>query len=291
MTSPFVRRRRLGAELRTLREQSGMTADELARRIYRSRMTISKLENARCRPDIGDIVKIMKILGVTGDRFDALFKIACDAAERGWWDNYGDAMGPRQRMYADLESGATSIRGYNQFGVPGILQTSEFSLALIELDKADGPLDYHPDRMMAARRQRQEIALGANGPSYELVLDEFVIRRLAVPASVMSRQLAYLIEKATNEPRLTVHVLPIDARVEGGFLARSTFSIYTFPDEQDPQVAVADTVNTDVAHTDEPEVARYVELYRRLRDASLSAVSSLTLLEQAAKRLSRLAES
>ncbi|MCP9954243.1 helix-turn-helix domain-containing protein [Actinomadura madurae] len=84
MTSPFVRRRRLGAELRTLREQSGMTADELARRIYRSRMTISKLENARCRPDIGDVVKIMKILGVTGDRFDALFKIACDAAERGW---------------------------------------------------------------------------------------------------------------------------------------------------------------------------------------------------------------
>lgn len=73
-----------GAELRTLREQSGMTADELARRIYRSRMTISKLENARCRPDIGDVVKIMKILGVTGDRFDALFKIACDAAERGW---------------------------------------------------------------------------------------------------------------------------------------------------------------------------------------------------------------
>lgn len=125
MTSPFVRRRRLGAELRTLREQSGMTADELARRIYRSRMTISKLENARCRPDIGDVVKIMKILGVTGDRFDALFKIACDAAERGWWDSYGDAMGPRQRIYADLESGAASIREYNQFTIPGTLQTPD----------------------------------------------------------------------------------------------------------------------------------------------------------------------
>jgi hypothetical protein len=171
------------------------------------------------------------------------------------------------------------------------LQTPEFSFALIELDKADGPLAYSPDRMMAARLRRQEHALGPTGPSYELVLDEFVIRRLAVPARVMSRQLAYLVEKATDEPRLTVRVLPIDARVEGGFLARSTFSIYTFPDEQDSPVAIADTVNADVVHTDESEVSRYVELYKRLRGASLSAVSSLTLLEAASKRLAGLAES
>ncbi|TDB94397.1 helix-turn-helix transcriptional regulator [Actinomadura sp. 7K534] len=126
MTSPFVRRRRLAAELRTLREQNGMTADELARRIYRSRMTVSKLENARCRPDVRDIVKILKVLGVTGEKFDAIFKIACDAADRGWWDSYGDAMGPRQRMYADLESGAATIREYNQFTIPGTLQSPEF---------------------------------------------------------------------------------------------------------------------------------------------------------------------
>lgn len=291
MTSPFVRRRRLATELRTLRAQSGMTADELAGRIYRSRMTVSKLENARSRPDTRDIVQILRILGVTGEKFDEIFQIACDAADRGWWDSYGDAMGPRQRIYADLESGAAGIHGYNQFGIPGILQTPEFSFALIELDRADGPLAYSPERMMAARQRRQEHALGPTGPSYELVLDEFVIRRLAVSPHVMSGQLAYLVEKATNEPRLTIRVLPIDARIEGGFLARSTFSIYTFPDEQDSPVAIADTVNADVVHTDESEVSRYVELYKRLRGASLSAVSSLTLLEAASKRLAGLAES
>lgn len=34
MSSLFVRRRRLAAELRTIREQHGMTADQLACRIH-----------------------------------------------------------------------------------------------------------------------------------------------------------------------------------------------------------------------------------------------------------------
>ncbi len=138
MTSPFVRRRRLATELRTLREERGMTADELAGRIYRSRMTISKLENARCRPDVGDIIKILQVLDVTGDKWHETIKIVYEAAERGWWDTYGDAMGVRQRMYANIESGAATIRGYNQFTLPGLLQCPEFTNALIEIDRLEG---------------------------------------------------------------------------------------------------------------------------------------------------------
>jgi transcriptional regulator with XRE-family HTH domain len=159
VTSPFVRRRRLATELRTLREQSGMTADELAGRIYRSRMTVSKLENARCRPDVRDIVKIMKILGVTGEKFDEILKIACDASDRGWWDAYGDAMGARQRMYADLESGAETIRGYNQMSIPGLVQTPKFLQALIDLDLAEGAeINYVPARTIQANGRRPSSA-------------------------------------------------------------------------------------------------------------------------------------
>ncbi|MFI0355803.1 Scr1 family TA system antitoxin-like transcriptional regulator [Actinomadura sp. 9N407] len=291
MTSPFLRRRRLATELRTLREEKGIKAEDLSQQILRSRMTVSKLENGRCRPDVADVVKILEILGVTGDKWQELFNLTCQAAERGWWDKYGDAMGPRQRMYADLESAAESICGYNQFGVPGILQTPDFSLALVELDKADGPLTYRPDRMLEARQRRRQAAFGPGGPTYELILDEFVVRRLAVPPGVMSEQLVHLVQAATAEPRLSIHVLPVNARVEGGFLARSTFAIYTFTDPRDPPVAIADTMHTDIVHTTAREVARYVELYRRLREASLSPVSSLTLLEEAANELSELAGS
>ncbi|MEU5883346.1 helix-turn-helix transcriptional regulator [Spirillospora sp. NPDC047279] len=285
MTSPFVRRRRLAAELRNLREERGLTAERLAGLLHQSRMKISKLENAHIRPDLAEIMKILDLLGVTGRKRDEIILIARDAAERGWWDGYGDAMGARQRLYADIESGARTIRGYYQVALPGLLQTPDFVRALIDLDRADGPLNYRPERMVEARLKRQEVALGPEGPSCELIVDEYLLRRLAVPAGVMGAELRHLVGTVSAEPRLAVRVLPLDARIEGGFVAKSTFVLYTFPDPDDRPMAVADTVNADVVHTEPPDVARYVEVYERLRAASLSAVRSLTYLEEAAERL------
>ncbi|CNE82618.1 Helix-turn-helix domain [Mycobacterium tuberculosis] len=285
MTSPFVRRRRLATELRTLREQSGMTADDLAGRIYRSRMTVSKLENARCRPDVRDIVQILRILGVTGEKFDKIFQIACDAADRGWWDSYGDTMGPRQRMYADLESGAATIREYNQFTIPGTLQSPEFIRLIIELAQSEGTVGFIPDRLLEARLRRQEHALGPQGPQYEAILDEVVIRRPSALPQVMLGQLRSLIETALRHPRVTVLVLPVEADFTGRLLPKSAFSLYTFPDPADPPMAVVDTVNTDIVHTERDEVMRYNQRYEHLRQAALSGAASLGLLTDAADRL------
>ncbi|MFG2018269.1 helix-turn-helix domain-containing protein [Actinomadura geliboluensis] len=291
MTSPFVRRQRLATELRTLREQRGITADELSKAIFRSRTTISKLENARTRPDLGDVSNILDALGVPEEKTEKIFKIARQAAQRGWWDTYGDAMGDRQCVYANIESGAATIRGYNQFVIPGLLQTPEFIRALITLDEADGPLDYDPERMLDGRRMRQAAALRSDGPCYNIVMDEFVVRRMAVPSDIMRDQLRYLVSIVSANPRITIRVLPVNARIKGGFSARSSFTIYTFPDPEDPVIALADTVKADVVHTDPVDVKRYVEMYERIRDASLSAVSSLTLLENVADELVGLAGS
>src|SRR5690606_41455197 len=47
--NPTVRRRRLGQELRRLRELKGMTAEEVAERLLVSQSKISRLENGRRR--------------------------------------------------------------------------------------------------------------------------------------------------------------------------------------------------------------------------------------------------
>ncbi|XRQ08989.1 Scr1 family TA system antitoxin-like transcriptional regulator [Actinomadura welshii] len=101
----------------------------------------------------------------------------------------------------------------------------------------------------------------------------------------MHRQLLHLVEAASSQPRLCLRVLDIDARIEGGFPAKSPFTIYTFLDSSDSPMAVADTFNTDIVQTDTEDVRRYVELHERLWDASLSGVKSLTLLETTADRL------
>ncbi|MQY05436.1 helix-turn-helix domain-containing protein [Actinomadura macrotermitis] len=285
MTSPFVRRQRLAMELRTLREQRGITADELSKLIFRSRTTISKLENARCRPDLGDISNILTALGASREDVEKIFEIARQATARGWWDAYGDTMGARQRMYANIESGASSIREYHQTALPGLLQCPEYHWALIDLDKIEGStINYVPEQSVEARQRRQQTVFRTGGPRFEVIVDEFVLKRLAVPRPVMVTQLRHMVRLVTHEPRFTVLVLPLDAQVPPGRLPASAYTIYSFPDPEDPQLVVAETSNC-LVHTTLDEVTGYERLHDRLREAALPALESLSLLTDTADRL------
>ncbi|WP_103938608.1 helix-turn-helix domain-containing protein [Thermomonospora echinospora] len=275
----------MGAALRALREERRMTADDMARRLCCSRAKLSKLENGHLRPDLAEVMKILDFLEVTGQRWEEVVKLARDAAERGWWDGYGLAMGDRQRMYADIESGADSIREYNQFAIPGTLQTEDFMWEMVKLAEAERDIDFVPDRMVEARLRRQEQLLGQKGPRYEVILDEVVIRRPTVPPEVMIGQLRHLTETATRHPRVTVRVLPLVADFTGRLLPLSAFFLFTFPDPADPPMAIVDTVNTDIVHVDHDEVMRYTRRYEHLREIALSGAASLGLLIDAADDL------
>jgi transcriptional regulator with XRE-family HTH domain len=285
MPSPYVRRRRFAAELRKLREERGMTAEELGQVLFHSRTKITRLENAQVRPNVAEIMDLLERLDVTGNRYDKMLRLARDAAAKGWWDRYSSSMGPRQRLYADLECGAKSIRSYNQTCIPGLLQTPEFIAALVELDRCQGPLTYRPDRMTDARLRRQQELLREDGPSYEAVLDEYVLHRLAIPAQVMAAQLKYMIQLVSEHERLTLRVLPYEARIPGGLLPQVSFHLFTYPDPGDTPLAVIDTVTTDLILSKRREIARYIEVHNRLREAALSCSASLAYLGQAADRL------
>ncbi|MFI0352725.1 helix-turn-helix domain-containing protein [Actinomadura sp. 9N407] len=285
MPSPYVRRRRLATELRKIRESRGLTTDELAKLDYQSRTKITRLENAQVRPDLAEVVTILEILEVTGRQYEKLFQLARDAAVKGWWDRYGSPMGPRQRLAADLESSAKTIRSYDQTAFPALLQTPEFISALVKLDESQGTLDYRPERMADARARRQKCLLSSDGPMYETVLDECMIRRLAVPPAVKAAQLRHLIALVAAEERITVRVLPCDGPIPGGFLPKASFYLYAFPASADPPLVVVDTVTTDLVLTERQEVARYTEVYNRLRQVALSSRDSLTFLGRLADRL------
>ncbi|QFG26153.1 helix-turn-helix domain-containing protein [Actinomadura sp. WMMB 499] len=284
MHSPYVRRRRLATELRKVREARELTTDDVGRLIYQSRTKITRLENAQVRPDLHDVMDILDALDVTDAKRDRIIRLARDAGEKHWWDRFGESMGPRQKLYADLESGADGIRSYNQTGMPAVLQTPEFIDALVELDACQGTLAYRPERMAEAREHRQKRLLSPNGPTYDAVLDETMIHRLAVPPPVMAAQLRHLVDMVTTEERITIQVLPSNARIPGGLLPKASFSHYTFPEPGDSAMAVVDTVTTDIVLTKRNEVATYTELYERVSEAALSPEESLTFLSQVADR-------
>lgn len=297
MISPFVRRLRLASELRALRTEAGLTHDQLARRIGQSRAQISRLENGHI-VDQADVLAILDTLGVDGERWTQIVTIAREAGERGWWE-YHRAMGERQKRYADLEAGATTIREYQQNVIPGLLQTAEFVRARTDVTAELEPMEgTSVDAVLAGRAGRQRMLRRPGAPRYEAVIDEVAIRRLSAPPEIVRDQLHHLAAIATQAgppanaathsgSHITLRVLPVDARIDGYTVPRSAFSIYTYADPGDPTVVAVDTVTDDLLLTSHDAVRRYLHLYQRLHDASLSQQDSVDLLTKAATEMGR----
>lgn len=287
MISPYVRRQRLAVELRVLREAAGLTHADLAKRIGQSRMKITRLENGHViRDSQATVMRLIDELGVDGDRWTEIMAVARDASERGWWASFGQEMGARQALYADLEAGAVSITEFQPF-IPGLLQTPEFAYQRQVAEAEIGPVTFQSERAVEARQTRQRMLRRPDGPSYEVVLDEIALRRLSAPPEVVASQMQHLVACA-REPKITVRVLPVDAAIDGYVTPRSAFSVYAYSDPQDPRVVAVDTVTTDVvltSLTEEPQVTRYTNLYERLRRASLTPRKSTELLKRVAAEL------
>jgi transcriptional regulator with XRE-family HTH domain len=285
VTSPFVRRRRLGAELRTLREGAGLTAEALSALIHQNRMKITRLENAQIRPDLCEIMIILEALNVVGDKWDQIVRITRDAATRGWWDKYGDTMGVRQRLYADIESGAATIREFQPGTVAGLLQTTEYTWGLLAQTGAAGPSAHQPERLVAARSERISAVLRPGGPAYEVILDEVGLRRFSVQPRVMAAQLRHIVQLAQTIEQLSIRVFPLATGMTSSMIPRSPVYLYTFPDQDDPMMAIEELITSNQVHTEPDGVERCLARYETVRDAALSEASSLTLIADLAAEI------
>ena len=283
MISPYVRRLRLGAEIRALRAETALTAAQLAKQIGRSRADVSRLENGHV-VDQADVLKILDVAGVDGDRWTKIMTIAREASESGWWESFKD-MGDRQAMFANLEAGATTIREYQQIFIPGLLQTPEYAQARSAAAVLEPLANGTPNGIVAGRSMRQRMFRRPGGPTYEAIVDELAIRRLAASPEVFKKALYHLTTLVNGNPKITLRVLPIDARIEGYAIPRTSFTIYTYPDPDDPVVVAVTTTTTELFLIQPDEVAPHETLFKRLSDSALSQEESLDLITEAAARL------
>ena len=194
-------------------------------------------------------------------------------------------MGDRQALYANLEAGASTLRLYEQTFVPGLLQIPEFvraRAAVMSLEPVSGTVE----GILNGRAGRQRMLRRPGGPTLDVVLDELAVYRLAAPSDVVKKQLYHLATVVNAEPKITLRVLPVRARIKDFTVPRCAFSIYTYPDPGDPQVVAIDTVTSDLILTDPDQITPYGRLYERLWEAALPPADSLDLLTKAAADLS-----
>ena len=191
--NPTVRRRRLGQELRRLRELKGMTAEEVAERLLVSQSKISRLENGRRSISQRDVRDLCGVYEVEDHRIvDSLMQMAKDSRQQGWWHSFGDIP---YSVYIGLETDAASLRVYDPQVVPGLLQTRAVRGGPHRRARCRRPSAADIDKRVQVRLRRQERISAPDNPlRLWAVLDEAALRRVVGNRPVMREQLEHLVE-------------------------------------------------------------------------------------------------
>ncbi|MER7331457.1 MULTISPECIES: helix-turn-helix transcriptional regulator [unclassified Micromonospora] len=290
--SPILRRRRLGTELRRLREASGLTGDQVIERIgWASASKLSRLENGRSRPDPDDVRVLLDLYGAERAVREELLGITQEAGDmRGWLKNY-PVMTQQQRSFAELEAGCAEISEYNPVLVPGLLQTPGYASVRIASARQVGEEAGDPetgediDTEVRARLARQSLLTRTpDAPRYTAVLEEAALGGRAGPPEVLREQLGQLCELAML-PNITLHVLPRDTQIGNWYLPPTAFSVYRFADPLDPETLAIEGGFTDVMSTEVNALNRYKVVFEWLCTAALSASDTLSWLIEATGRL------
>ncbi|MFF4520514.1 helix-turn-helix domain-containing protein [Streptomyces bluensis] len=280
---PTPRRRRLGAELRRIRESLRWTQEEAASRLgYQSLSTVSKIEKGVQGLKIQQLPHFFEVYQIDDPALrDELRNLVRRAGEADWWQRYEGVVDDPLGDYLSLVESASSLFIFNPVAIHGLLQTPEYARAVTEGSRAwKTPEDI--DRFVAMRQEHQKNMLERD-PALKIwaVLPEGLLRQEVGGKAVMRAQIEHLIGLARTEPNITIQVLPYRAGAHAGMDGH--FMLMSFPTGRD--LVCIESIRA-LLHLNEPET---VEVYRTtsdlLKSDALSQKASVPLLTTIAKDL------
>jgi len=251
----------LGAHLRKLREEKGISREAAGYEIRSSESKISRMELGRVGFKERDVADLLTFYGFNDpEERTALLNLARDANTPGWWQRESDILPSWFHSYVGLESAAKLIRTYELQFVPGLLQTADYARAVISIAHGMGqPSDL--ERRVNLRLNRQQILTRTDPPQFWAVLDEGCLRRLVGGLDVMRGQITALID-ATKMPHVQLQLMPFHFGGHSG--AGGSFSILRFPDQDLPDVVYVEQLTSALYIEKRDDVEHYVAAMERL---------------------------
>jgi transcriptional regulator with XRE-family HTH domain len=278
--SPTVRRRRLAARLRELRENANLTIDEVGEKLECSASKISRIETGHVGVTPRDVRDMLEVYGVDDDEREALVQLAREARKKGWWHAYNEVF---TGSFVGLESDASFLHTHQALLVPGLMQTEGYTRAVIRAIRPD-VAEADVELRVRGRHNRQKLLTEEqNPPEYWAVLDEAVVRRVVGGPEVMREQLKKLVELASL-PHVTLQVVPFTAGAHAGM--ETPFLILGFPEQADPDVVYVENTTSGVYLEQPEDVHRYTLMFDHLRAAALKPDDTVELVDRTADRLS-----
>jgi transcriptional regulator with XRE-family HTH domain len=270
--SPTVRRRELGALLRALRTNAGLTAEQVAKLLYCSPSKVSRMETGQRGASARDIGDLCDIYGIEDPVREHLTTLAREGRDQAWWQPYDLPYA----TYVGLESAAISIADFEPGVFPGLLQTPAYARAVHEatsIPLSPGAID----QQLEVRRIRQQILVREHPPWLAVILDEAVLHRVVGGPSAMRAQLEHVVA-ASEQSNITVQVLPFNVGAHPAL--DSTFIVLELP----PPVAGVVYVEGLVGqiYLERPQdVQRYNQVFSHLASMSLAPEDSVELMAKA----------
>ncbi|MGQ0837142.1 helix-turn-helix domain-containing protein [Actinokineospora sp.] len=279
-----VRRWQLTETLRTLREKNDLTMDQAVERLQAlggkwSRSKISRIENREQGVKDYDVERLLDVYGVSdaGVR-DWVHGLAARADERGYWLAIRKDLPEDFHGLLNVEAALLARRQLETMVVPGLLQTADYTRALIT--GANPGMAYEViERRVLARAARQRVLTRPDPLRYHVILDETVLERPIGTPAVMRGQLSRLVDAAEAE-HTTIQVLP---KATGASPAvDGSYSILTLP-EPIPEVGYTEGPGGAVYIEDRIEVGMCLERWGILTGRAYSPADSLALIRSTGK--------
>lgn len=283
---PVVPRRRLGAELRALRDEAGLTIEEVAKGLECSVSKVSRLETGQGIPYRRDIRDLLDRYGITDQaRRERLMRWVREGNRQGWWDAYSDVVAPdsgdpllrspdKLSRYVALEQDASEVRSFEVIVVHGLLQTEDYARAIVNaLSTADSEVT---EGLVEFRMRRQQRLYADEDPLIvHMVIDEAVLHRPVGSAKVMRGQLARLLTDS-QRPNVTLQVLPFSIGAHRS--VAGSFVVLAFADTDDNDLVYIEGHVGDLYIEKDHDVVVYEQMFDVLVQQCLTAEQSAKLI-------------
>ena len=220
--SPAAARRRLGMDLRGLREAAGLKIEDAARKLECSTAKISRLETGKGVPYARDVRDLIDLYGNDAKAHrDELLELVEDGRAQDWYSafrdvTHGGMSADHLIRFMELEQDAAEMNIFNVDLIPGLLQTEVYIDAVCSFVYPDSSVDERK-RFVQFRRKRQEAVLNrGQKPRLNIVVHELaIVRRMGKPA-VMREQLETLRNDLAGPLRdIEFQLVPLRAEARG----------------------------------------------------------------------------
>jgi transcriptional regulator with XRE-family HTH domain len=271
-----VRQRRLVAELRRLRDASGLKIDDVAQEIGISKSAISRLENGLTAIRLPVLRALLAAYSVDPAKARDLEQLCREANQRGWWQ----VAGPTNdyKTLVGLEAEATWVHYFGSSYIIGLLQTEDYARALLSAVLTD-PTPEAVDLAVNIRLRRQE---RLNDLELWMVLGEEALMRPVGDHKIMARQIDRLIE-ASLVRGIKIQVMGLERGAHIGMAGG--FEIIGLESAR-PEAVYIEGAAYDACIEDEDELTKYIGYFRRLTDAALDFDESRARMRRISKGFS-----